>query len=60
MIEKENIPTLLIYTNKGKYEVNKDNIIQVYPIDKGQKSILNQDNPIKFINTIINELKKNL
>ena len=60
LIEKKSIPTLLIYTNKGKYEINKDNIIQVYPIDKGQKSIFNQDNPSKFINTIINELQKNL
>ena len=60
LIKKKIGPTLLIYTNKGKYEVNKDNIIQVYPIDKGLKSILNQDNPIKFINKIINELRKNL
>lgn len=60
LIEKKSIPTLLIYTNKGKYEANKDNITQVYPINKGIKSILNQDNPLKFINKIINELQKNL
>jgi len=60
LIEKKSTPTLLIYTNKGKYEANKDNITQVYPINKGIKSILNQDNPIKFINDIIKELQKNL
>lgn len=59
-IEKDNETILLIYTHEAKYEVTKDNIVQVDSPEKGVKSIINQENPIDFINLIIEELKDNV